>query len=76
MQPAFLLYLIKASWPLRSGNGYPVTVYLTSLAVQQPCPAGWAEGGRSPPARPISCQHLHFVEAAFPPQRLAGPTHH
>lgn len=32
-------------------------------------------GGRSPPAHPVSCQHLHFLEAAFPPG-LAGLTHH
>lgn len=29
-------------------------------------------GGRSPPAHTFSCQHLHFLEAAFPPG-LAGP---
>lgn len=32
-------------------------------------------GGRSPPAHSVSCQHLHFLEAAFPPG-LAGLTHH
>ena len=31
-----------------------------------------SRGGRSPHAHAVSCQHLHSVEVAFPPQGLAG----
>lgn len=45
-----------------------------SLAERQSCSARRVEEDTSLPTHPVSCQHLRFVEAAFPPQGLAGPT--
>lgn len=48
MQPGFLLYLIKMSWPLNFDSSSTATVCPASLAVCLSGSAGWMEGAGLP----------------------------